>query len=452
MNCTTQVRDSRCDGNGYFCLPQGVCVCDLGWTALGAFSTIDGRKCDIHQNSIYGLNIIDTTLVVAYLLLILQHLARRLHALKDIRLFLSDPKTPCSFIFMFIGISDLVVSLSAVLYKERKLIGKDTTVSIAAAMFAFFCFVGLSVYFQIMVNFMRNSARLMTAANRHKVLSRLTVLRNLSWAVVPLSIPICMSSIFCLIFPENMRPFAMTAIIGIGLLIFFYTVLYLTALGFIVAELSAYLEKSQSEIRGGGTNTLFLVCRRLKLAYNLGGSSLLGGAGLMILCGSWDFLFRKFAYVSILLRLNSIFFFIILFVTISGVTNGIIASNLMTVRSAMVSRRIRSLDVLQLTGQSTKASGDMMSGASHSASKRLHGISQKLGGMSQKLGGTSQKLGGMSQKLGGMSQKLGGRPAGKEGVPTKKPHISPRMQGLSVKVRGASEKIHVTNFCDIGEV
>ena len=425
MNCTSQVRDSRCDGNGYLCLPQGVCVCDSGWTALGAFSTIDGRKCDIHQNSVYGLNIIDTTLVVAYLLLISLHLIRRLHALKDIRLFMSDPKTPCSFIFMFIGISDLVVSLSAVVYKEHKLIGKDTTVSVAAAMFAFFCFVGLSVYFQIMVNFLRNSSRLMTAASRHKVLSRLTVLRNLSWAVVPLSIPICMSSIFCLIYPENMRSFAMTAIIGIGLLIFFYTVLYLTALGFIVAELSAYLKNCQSEIRGGGTNSLSLVCKRLKLAYNIGGSSLLGGAGLMILCGSWDFLFRKFAYVSILLRLNSIIFFVILFVTISGVTNGIIASKMMTVRSAMISRRIRSLDVLQITGQSTKASGDKMSGASHSVSKRLHGISQKLGGLSQKLVGT---------------------PAGRHGVPTRKPQISPSAQGLSVKMRGASEKIHVTNF------
>ena len=110
MNCTSQVRDSRCDGNGYFCLPQGVCVCDSGWTAPGAFSTIDESKCDIHQNSVYVLNIIDTTLVVPYLLLISLHLIR----------------------------------ISAVVYKEHKLIGKDTTVSVAAAMFAFFCFIGLS--------------------------------------------------------------------------------------------------------------------------------------------------------------------------------------------------------------------------------------------------------------------------------------------------------------------
>ena len=429
MNCTSQERDFRCDGNGYFCLPQGVCICDVGWTALGAFSTTDGIKCDINKNSIYGLNIIDSVMALAYLLLILEHLMRRFMAVRDTRLFLHDPKTLCSFTFLLVGISDLVMSLSAILYEERQLIGKDSMVSYAASIFTLFCFVGLSAYFQIMVHFLKNSSRLMTASSRYKVISRLTVLRNLSWAIIPLSIPICLSTIFCWIYPEHARSFAMTAIIGIGVMIFYYNVLFLTALGFIVAELSAYLDTAQVQLRGG-TNAVSLVCRRLKFVYKFGGASLFGGALLMILCGSWDFLFRKFAYINILLRLNSILFFTLLFITISGVASGNVTSKLMTVRSAMTSRK--SIEALFHTGQSTKASGDRLSGASHKVSNRRQCISSKIAGLSQRVCEPSPEFSTLR--------------IGRHGASTKKSDISLRLQGLSSKLGGASHKIHSAGF------
>lgn len=53
MNCTSSVRDlKRCDGNGNFCLPQGMRICDSRGTALDAFSVNDNNKCDFHLDTI----------------------------------------------------------------------------------------------------------------------------------------------------------------------------------------------------------------------------------------------------------------------------------------------------------------------------------------------------------------------------------------------------------------
>ena len=322
MNCTSSLRDPRCDGNGDFCVHLNICICDSGWTALGSFSSKEGFKCDIHKDTIKGLNIIETFVVSVYLLLIVQHIiGKKNYSMEYLRTFLTDPKIFCTLLFLLIGISDIVISITKLLYEEEKILGKDILVSTASTFFLFFCFAGLSIYFQIVLNVLKGSPRLQASRKSIEILNRLATMRNFSWSIVLLSIPISLSAILSAVSPKNSKTFAMIFIIGTGSLIFLYGILYIATLGFIVERLKNHIEELSDIEMTGDKSVLQLVLKRLSVAYYVGSGSLLGGSALLILFGSWDFLFRKFAYLSIFARINSIILFTVLFVTISGIPN-----------------------------------------------------------------------------------------------------------------------------------
>ena len=320
MNCESKFRDWRCDGHGEFCLPQGTCICDSGWTGLTPFLNDSPFSCDVHKGTMLGLAIVETTLSSLYVLLILLHLPRRLMGAKNLQLFLNDPKTLCFIIFILIGVSDISFSTSYLANGLEGNINRHMPTAVAAGFNAFFCFFGLSVYFQIQLHFLKVSLKLMTSASRQKVLSQLSILRNFSWLVVPFGIPISLSSILSVVFPDESIPFTMTFIIGIGALVFSFAILFLTALGFIVEELTAHLKTFRSLDASGSPDPLSLVCGRLKMAYRVGAISMMGGSFLLILFGSWDFLYRKFVYLSFIVRLTSIILFSVLYTSISGVS------------------------------------------------------------------------------------------------------------------------------------
>lgn len=319
MNCTSLKVDRRCEGAGKLCLPQGICICDPGYMVLDAFSANTLNRCDIHEDTIKGLGIIEVTLASIYIIIIVRHLLKRLIAAKTFKLFLVDHKTFCAFVFLLIGVSDIIVALSYLTHKQKRIFRIDALISVSTALFTFLCFVGLSLYFQILLKFLRDSSLLMNSSNRNKVISRLTVMQRFSWLVVIFSIPISLSSILHIFNEDNAAAFAATVIIGIGVLLFAYVILYLVAFRFIIVELSFHLENSFNADITGGSHDLKLVLRRLKFAFYTGGASLLGASAAMVLFGSWDTLFYKFAYLGIFVRFIGIIIFSLLHMTISKV-------------------------------------------------------------------------------------------------------------------------------------
>ena len=320
MKCNTSLlHDPVCAGASKLCLPERICICNPGYITMDAFSTNSKRICNIHEDAIKGLGIIETLLSSIYNLIILRHLVKRMLVAKTFKVFFMDGKTFCAFIFLLIGVSDIILALSYQTYQQKKIYQNDALVAVSSALFTFFCFVGLSLYFQILLNFLRDSSILSNAKSRNKVISRLTVMQRFSWAVVPLSIPISLSPTFILIYKNHAMVFAMTSVIGIGCLLFLYAMLYFVALGFMIKELSVHIDNSKDILMTGESHDLNFVLRKLNSAYYIGGGCLLSGSTAMVLFGSYDFLYEKFAYLSSIVRINGIFALTLMHLTIAGV-------------------------------------------------------------------------------------------------------------------------------------
>ena len=320
MNSSTCARDLRCGGNGKFCLPEGICICDPGWTGIGPYMTIKNNKCDVHIDTIKSLSVIEVGLSILFVAMILRNFSNKFASACNIRNFLIDPKILCGFIFFLSAFFGFLVSLLCLIDARRYVIGEDLLVSVSSTLNIFFCFIGLSLYFEIMLHFLRQSKVLILVGSCQVILPQLTMLRNVSRVIMPLCIPVSLLTIFPVVYREDAKVFAMTGIIGIGLLIFMDGILFVLALRFIVKGLSNHLKKPQiSESNADrGKGSLHMVHRRLSMASHIGIISLFGSSGMMVFFGSWDFLFRKFAYLAVIMRLIGIILFATLYATISG--------------------------------------------------------------------------------------------------------------------------------------
>ena len=320
MNSSTCARDLRCGGNGKFCLPEGICICDPGWTGIGPYMTIKNTKCDVHIDTIKSLSVIEVGLSILFVAMILRNFSNKFASACSIRNFLIDPKILCGFIFSLSAFFGFLVSLLCLIDARRYVIGEDLLVSVSSTLNIFFCFIGLSLYFEIMLHFLRQSKVLILVGSCQVILPQLTMLRNVSRVIMPLCIPVSLLTIFPVVYREDAKVFAMTGIIGIGLLIFMDGILFVLALRFIVKGLSNHLKKPQiSESNADrGKGSLHMVHRRLSMASHIGIISLFGSSGMMVFFGSWDFLFRKFAYLAVIMRLIGIILFATLYATISG--------------------------------------------------------------------------------------------------------------------------------------
>ena len=320
MNSSTCARDLRCGGNGKFCLPEGICICDPGWTGIGPYMTIKNNKCDVHIDTIKSLSVIEVGLSILFVAMILRNFSNKFASACSIRNFLIDPKILCGFIFFLSAFFGFLVSLLYLIDARRYVIGEDLLVSVSSTLNIFFCFIGLSLYFEIMLHFLRQSKVLILVGSCQVILPQLTMLRNVSRVIMPLCIPVSLLTIFPVVYREDAKVFAMTGIIGIGLLIFMDGILFVLALRFIVKGLSNHLKKPQiSESNADrGKGSLHMVHRRLSMASHIGIISLFGSSGMMVFFGSWDFLFRKFAYLAVIMRLIGIILFATLYATISG--------------------------------------------------------------------------------------------------------------------------------------
>jgi hypothetical protein len=118
-------------------------------------------------------------------------------------------------------------------------------------------------------------------------------------------------------YPEHVRIFAKFNIIGIGCMTFIYGVLFMTALGYLLAELSLALKDDDGIIKDKAD--LQIVSKRLNRAYYIGGGLILAGSSNMIIFGSYDFLLRKVSYLLLFVRIIGIEVFFILIVTISKI-------------------------------------------------------------------------------------------------------------------------------------
>ena len=345
MNETSIMRGSGCSGNGYVCLPMNKCICDTGWTSVGDYSIIDGVDCDINKASVKGLSVIDICQSSIFVVAVTRYLVVRLLAKKAMKV--TDPKILAPIAFLIFGVCDLVIALLKVVYKEPQIIGRDVMFSAISTLFSFSVFLGLTAYYLVILQFLKGYARLMTSASREKVNFRFSVLRACSWVIVPLCVPTSLSSLLSPFYPKYMQVFAMVQIIGSGVLVFIYGVMFITALGLLMIELNSHIEVSKND------HDIQLVYRRIKAAYYIGGTLIIGGSSSMIIFGAWPFLLRKSTYMLLFVRIIGVPLFSVLLVTLCKIAPHRRSESLLPVIEAFQQQKPKIIEVISKSSVET---------------------------------------------------------------------------------------------------
>lgn len=190
--------------------------------------------------------------------------------------------------------------------------------SIFQTFFSFFCYLGLVIYYQVILAFLKGFSKMMTPAGKDRLNKKFSLLNICSLLIIPLSVPISLTGSISVKYPEHTRIFAKFNIIGIGCMTFIYGVLFMKALGYLLSELSSALKDDNGIIKDNAD--LQIVSKRLNRAYYIGGGLILAGSSNMIIFGSYDFLLRKVSYLLLFVRIIGIEIFFILIVTISKIS------------------------------------------------------------------------------------------------------------------------------------
>lgn len=310
MNCTTLRRDIACSTNGRLCLPQGTCVCDAGWTSLGDFRINEGTSCDMNITAIKVLSVIDACLASTFIFILSKDLLSRLFSRKlPGGAFTFDIKTTCQFFFLFFGATDFILAIFKVIHQESDLIGKSQLISGVNAAFCITCFFSLTIYFHIILKFLRSYTPSTPPENHTKILNRYTLLHCVSYPVLPLGSIISLAGNLSAIYNQHGHLFAKIYFIGIGSIVLAYSILFTTALGLLLKE-----------VTNSTDNDIQRVYKRVRIAYYVGGAMIIGGSSALIIFGVWDFLLKYSPYLIILIRLVGMPLFTICFLTISSFT------------------------------------------------------------------------------------------------------------------------------------
>jgi hypothetical protein len=239
---------------------------------------------------LYSTEVISTSLCI---LLILRYLMIRSIEKKALFYFTSDPKTIFPWVFLLqlwlqIAFASLKLADPAV-----QLVGRNILITILCESTLFLAFLGLAIYFYVILKFLKSFTDMLTEDRREKISEHFAVLRTLCPMIPPLSFVFSFIVVIGIRYPEHYKVFQLINLIGDGSLTLFYGLLTTSALRFLRNELSLHLAsfpQSSDEIR--------LVLKRLTLAYYmLLVMSFLMGISYFIFCT--DYMLRKSTYLII---------------------------------------------------------------------------------------------------------------------------------------------------------
>lgn len=312
MNCSSLVRARKCSGRGYLCQPQNICLCDVGWTSLNDYSIVEGDNCTINISSITYLSIVDLIFAASFLILILRYISIRL---RTITCRSMEPKSFCPFAFAAVGVADFLLAISKLAYGKPEIVGRDVGNSVLQSLFTFFCFISLTLYYRVVLKFLKGYSRMMSTNDRNNLRHHYDVLQKYSWLIVLFSIPVSAAPLLAYCYQSHMVSVTILGVAGTGLLVLIYGVFLITATGLLLAELTPYIKSTSSAFVGD----LSVVCMRMRITFYLGGGIIIFGASAMVIFGSWDFLRNKVTYILIVSRIIGMPLFMILTMTLSRI-------------------------------------------------------------------------------------------------------------------------------------
>jgi hypothetical protein len=301
MECTSPLPDSTisCSGNGFVCsVPDVGCICNFGWTSLSDFSVdSSGPECLINYRAVRILSYF-----VIIIPLICSILIGRHYIVLTKRKKLSwEYKNVFPFFFFILGISNALFGVLKLSYQDgqQPLIGRDLSVSLILFFSISFCFTGMVIYLQVIVQFLQGYSRMMSPASRERVAQRFAQVAYYSWFILLAAVIFSMLPLIAIAYPSQSKQICMGHFIGISIATYTWSLIFCNALSFLLKELKVVV---------GTSKDLQVVVSRLSLARN----------SFVFLSVAVATLYLVFGCSNLLIHLGTYFSFVIFIVCPPG--------------------------------------------------------------------------------------------------------------------------------------
>lgn len=290
-------------------------------TGVGDFAWEAGIDCDISIAAVTALSYIDLIVASTCNVLIVRYLAVRL--LDRSTSFCSSfnqARGILPYFFLVHGLGDVIFCLLN-LYTHRNLelmpiVGTDISITIIACICPLSIFCGLTLYYVVIINFLKGYAVMMSPSSRDKVHSRFGNLLLASYSI-PLGAFVGSAAPFVgLAHPGERKLTAQIYLIGIGLIAAIYGSLYALAFGFLLKEIRLHMLTSTMI-----NHDIKLVLSRLRAAYYAGSMLFFTAFIAYFICGVSDYLLRKSSYVFLIIQIACHPFVTVLILTVSRISN-----------------------------------------------------------------------------------------------------------------------------------
>jgi hypothetical protein len=270
--------------------------------------------CDINETSTTVLTCGVLVSTLCCIALISRYLLVRSIQQRTLCYITSEPKTIFPWIF-FIQLWSQVAFASTKLMYRSELVGKTLLATLFCEMTTIFAFLGLAVYFLVILKFLRSFAHLLVEDRRNRVVEFFATLR-IFCGLIPLLIFMASSMVVVGIrYQEQQKILAVSSLCTNGSMTLFYGFLTTSALRYLRKELRDHVKVFTQSSDG-----VRLVLTRLTWAYYmLLVMSFLMGISYFIFCT--DYLLRKSSYLVIWLQLSWPPASTILILTVSQISN-----------------------------------------------------------------------------------------------------------------------------------
>jgi hypothetical protein len=229
-----------------------------------------------------------------------------------------DYKTLFPLSFLIVGICHVICGVLKVSYpdgREQPLIGRDLSITLVTAITYFFTFLGLVLYLQMIIQFLRGYSRIMNKDSSERVLKRLRKMSIYSWFIMP---AITISSILLLIalgYPSISKELCMAHLICIAVTAFAYGLIFLNCLSFLIQELNDHIHNIDASL----SKYLKRVVSRLKVAYFFITGMCSAGGIVYIIFASSNYLFHLWTYLHLVMFITVPPVSYVLVITVAGV-------------------------------------------------------------------------------------------------------------------------------------
>lgn len=288
-------------------------------TGLGDFATKPGVDCDINETSTTVLTCGILVSSACCITLISRYLFVRSIQQRTLCYVTSEPKTIFPWIFFIQLWSQVAFATTKLIYRSE-LVGKTLLATLFCGIATSFAFLGLAVYFLVILKFLKSFAHLLVEDRRNRVNEFFATLR-IFCGLIPLLVFITSFMVVVGIrYEEQQKILAIVSLCTNGCMTLFYGFLTTSALRYLRKELRDHVkvfEQSSDGVR--------LVLMRLTWAYYmLLIMSFLMGMSYFMFCT--DYLLRKASYMIIWLQFSWPPASTVLILTVSKISNRVVPS------------------------------------------------------------------------------------------------------------------------------